>query len=204
MADGILSGLAGIFGNKKTTNSGGWDATGKFNNKGEATYAYNSALAKGPREQWQSLTNTYGGAGNYGMVSDGDGGYVSVNKAAYDAVPVEYDKMTMRDYQAANPSSSGWFGKDGYLGMGAQVLSAGSSVMNAITGMKALGLAKDQFEHEKGLAAANLYNSGTLANNALQNRTEVGNALAGNSITDAEKQSAMDKTRGQFVKTAIG
>ena len=174
MADSIFSGLAGWFGGNKTKNSN---------------------------------TNP-NGTGTYAFMQGTDGSYVGMDKDAYDTYSAAAKTSGIENsavkVNGVDSGGSSWFGKDGYLGMGAQVIGAGSSLMNTLTGMKALKLAEDQFAHEKGLAAANLYNSGTLANNALQNRTEVGTTLAGNAMTDMEKQAAMDKTKAGFVKTAIG
>lgn len=187
---GLFSGLAGIFGSKKTANNGG-----SYKN-GTVDWSYRGG--KGDQldfgytpDQMADYASKGAGIDNAGALRWNNGSGELIKQGNWSTPEVA-------------DSGTSWFGKDGYLGMGAQVLGAGSSIMNAITGMKALKLAEDQFAHEKGLAAANLYNSGTLANNALQNRTEVGNALAGSAMTNDEKQSAMDKTRSQFVKTAIG
>lgn len=190
MADSIFSGLAGWFGGNKTKNNAGsykngtvnWDYRGGQGDQLDFGYS---------PDQMADYASKGAGIDNAGALrwNNGTG---------------EVIKQGNWSESTAPNSGSSWFGKDGYLGMGAQVIGAGSSLMNALTGTKALKLAEDQFAHEKGLAAANLYNSGTLANNALQNRTEVGTTLAGNAMTDMEKQAAMDKTKAGFVKTAIG
>lgn len=188
-----MAGLAGY---------GGFELNGKFKADGTPDYGYNTKLVKGPREQWQSLTNTYGGAGNFGVVSDGEGGYISVDKAAFDAVPTGYDKMTMKDYQAANPST-GWFGKDGYLANGAAVAGALGGLASAYTGYKNYQLAKDQFDAEQKYAGANLYNQGTLVNNQIKNAAEVGQSLAGDTMTADQRAAGLAGLASKYVKTAV-
>ena len=115
------------------------------------------------------------------------------------------DYVTRQVAASANTGDKGlaWTGKDGILGIGAGVLSAGGSVLNALTGMQALGLAKKQFEYEKALGNANLYNSATQVNNAYNQQAAVGNALAGSSITDAQKQASLDAAAAKHLKTTI-
>lgn len=181
-----MSGLAGY---------GGWDGTGN-------SAFYNKNLLKGPKEQWQSMTNSYGGAGDFGVVSDGAGGFINVDKAAFDAVPTGYDKMTMKDYQATNPTT-GWFGKDGYLANGAAITGALSGLASAYTGYKNYQLAQDQFDSEQKYAGANLYNQGTLINNQIKNAAEVGQSLAGNTMTADQKTAGLAGLTSKYVKTGI-
>jgi len=152
----------------------------------------NEGLASSAIRKWQGLTNTYGGAGNYGVVSDGAEGYIGVDKAAFDAVQDPSLKMTMGDFNKTN--NSGWFGSGGYLSTGADVLKAGSSLLNAYTGMQQLGLAKDQFAAEQSAARTNLANQADLLNEGRANSTNVGLALAGGTMTDDQKNAARAAT----------
>ena len=152
-----------------------------------------------------SIKGDYGGAGTYGYVKDAGGNYTGMSQDAYNAaksagVDNLYTGDQMKDI-ASKTGAEGGFGN--IMGMGAGVLSAGGSVLNALTGMQALGLAKKQFEYEKALGNANLYNSATQVNNAYNQQAAVGNALAGSSITDAQKQASLDAATAKHLKTTI-
>lgn len=134
--------------------------------------------------------------GNYSTLGGGVGTYTP---SGY------FSNITALHSQAnKNPSSlSKWMGKDGYLSTGANVLGALGSLANAYTGLKGLQLAKDQFAFEKGLAQANLANQADLINEQRLNSTNVGLALAGNTMTNAQKEAVRNKTLAGNVKGTI-
>ena len=134
------------------------------------------------------------GTGNFASIPTGDGSFVGVNQDAYNT----WVKAGGTGAKAGESSSL-----PGILGAGAGLLSAGGSIMNALTGMQALGLAKKQFEYEKALSNANLHNSATQINNVYDQQARVGNALSGNSITDAQKQASLDAAAAKHLKTTI-
>lgn len=195
---GVFSGLADYYtklryGGKKGYNQ---DGTTDWSYRGKDGPTFSNDVTNGwTTEQWKAFGENGGGIDSAGQ---------AVSGATWDKSGMVSGTGAKLGTSSMENSGSSWFGKDGYLGMGAQLVSAGSSVMNAITGARALKLSEKEFEHEKGLAAANLYNSGTLANTALEKSTLVGSALAGDSLTADQKQAALDKTRSGFVKTAIG
>ena len=101
-------------------------------------------------------------------------------------------------------STAGWFGQGGYLDMGGQVLGALSSGLAAYTGLQELGLAKDKFDFEKDLARTNIANQAQLTNTALQNRADVGMALAGNTMTPDQRAAEQRKVKASYVSGNIG
>ena len=135
------------------------------------------------------------GTGNFAQIPTGDGSFVGVNQDAYNTW-IKAGGTGAKAGEASNSTGS-------ILGAGAGLLSAGGSIMNALTGMQALGLAKKQFEYEKALGNANLYNSATQVNNAYNQQAAVGNALAGSSITDSQKQASLDAAAAKHLKTTI-
>ena len=157
-------------------------------------------MADGLSNLWGLLGNNTGS--NYYQRAN-DGSYVGITDATYDAAPdkssiitgVEYDKMN-----AAKPGSSGGLASIGAIGSTAQGLAG---LANAYLGYKNYRLAKDQFGYEKALGNANLYNQGTLVNTQLDKGAEVGNALAGSTMTDAQKQANLDLAASRHVKTTI-
>ena len=132
-----------------------------------------------------------------------DGSYVGITDATYNASPdkssiitgVEYDKMN-----ATKPGSSGGLASIGAIGSATQGLAG---LANAYLGYKNYQLAKDQFGYEKALGNANLYNQGTLVNTQLDKSAEIGNALAGGTMTDAQKQANLGLAASRHVKTSI-
>ena len=109
------------------------------------------------------------------------------------------------NYTLPKNNGTGWMGKGGYLDTGAGVVNALSAGLGAYTGLQQLGLAKKQFAFEKGLANRNILNQGILANNQMDNATNVGLALAGNTLTSGQKDLERSKTLGRHVNTsAIG
>ena len=104
--------------------------------------------------------------------------------------------------KALNNSSTGWFGKGGYLDGISGAISAGSSLMDAYTGFQNLKLAKQQFGYEKGLGNRNVFNQGTLANNSMDNANNVGLALAGNTMTSGQKAASRKDTLGRHVNVS--
>ena len=176
--------------------SGGWETW-----KGAPDRSwYNPKATKGLTEQWQSLTNSYGGAGDFGKVSDGEGGYINVDKAAYDATPANWDKSVN---VAGGTGAGGWFGRDGYLAGGAAIAQGIGGLANAYTGYKNYQLAQDQFDAEQKYAGANLYNQGTLVNNQIKNAAEVGQSLAGDTMTADQRAAGLAGLASKYVKTAV-
>lgn len=158
-------------------------------------------MAEGLSNWYNNLTSGYGGAGNYGYVQDGSGGYVGVNQDAFNAVQDPSIKMTSTEYSKSGlGNSSGGLASLGSIGTAVQGLSG---LANAYLGYKNYGLAKDQFGYEKALSNANLYNQGTLVNNQLDKSAQVGNALAGGTMTDAQRQSSLTDAASRHVKTTI-
>lgn len=103
----------------------------------------------------------------------------------------------------ANNTGTSWWGKDGYLGTAGNVLGGVGSLAQAYMANKALGLAKDQFAFEKGLAQTNLANQADLTNEQRMNRGEVGLALAGNTMDATQKQAYLDNITAGNVKRTI-
>ena len=132
-----------------------------------------------------------------------DGSYVGITDSTYDASPdkssiitgVEYDKMN-----ATKPGSSGSLASIGAIGSAAQGIGG---LANAYTGYKNYQLAQDQFDSEKKYAGANLYNQGTLVNNQIKNAAEVGQALAGNTMTADQRAAGLAGLASKYVKTAV-
>lgn len=150
---------------------------------------------------YNNLTGNYGGAGNYGYVQDGNGGYIGVNQEAFNAVQDPSIKMTATEYNKAGLGSKGsGLASIGSIGSAVQGLAG---LANAYTGYKNYQLAKDQFESEKAYAGANLYNQGTLVNNQIKNAAEVGQALAGNTMTADQRAAGLAGLANKYVKTAV-
>lgn len=105
---------------------------------------------------------------------------------------------------AAGSDSPGWMGKGGYLDMGGQLVGALSSGLAAYTGLQELGMAKDKFSFEKDLAKTNMANQASLINTELQNRADVGMALAGNTMTPEQRAAAQNKVKSSYVSGNIG
>lgn len=100
-------------------------------------------------------------------------------------------------------AGSSWLGKDGYLNTGAQVASGLSDLWGAYTGYQGVQQAKDEFEYNKALQNANLANQADLINESRLNSTNVGLALAGSSMNDAQKQAARDTTISNNVARTV-
>ena len=98
---------------------------------------------------------------------------------------------------------TGWFGKGGYIDTGANVFNALSGVANAYTGYKSLGLAQDEFKFNKGLASTNLANQASLINEQRLKAAKVGNALAGGTMTTAQKQNYLNDIKAGNVSGTI-
>jgi len=152
------------------------------------------------------IPSNAGGMGNYGWVSDGAGGSIGLNQAAYKSI---HDSgaggLAFGKFAKASTGGTNWFGKGGYLDTGAQVVGAAGSLLQGYTALGQLGLAKDKFSFEKGLANRNVFNQGTLANNTMDNQTRVSNALAGNTLSASQRNSAIQDTNNRHVNiSAIG
>ena len=133
----------------------------------------------------------------------------SASIASYDAGIVTphtnlYDNMGgSQNYNPKPPSETGWFGRDGYLAGGAAIAQGIGGLANAYTGYKNYQLAQDQFESEKAYAGANLYNQGTLINNQIKNAAEVGQSLAGDTMTADQRAAGLAGLASKYVKTAV-
>lgn len=79
------------------------------------------------------------------------------------------------------------------LSTGLQGIQALSGLASAYTGLKGLGLAKDQFAFTKDSANRDVANQAKLINESRMNAGNVGLALAGGTMTDAQKALARDK-----------
>lgn len=106
------------------------------------------------------------------------------------------------DSIATSRKKNGWFGKGGYLDGISGAIQAGSALLQGWNGMQDLKLAKQKFAYEKGLGNRNIFNQGTLVNNAMDNANAVGLQLAGNTMTAAQKASSRADTLGRHVKTS--
>jgi len=92
-----------------------------------------------------------------------------------------------------------------YIGTGAQVFNAAAAGMNAYTGYKALGLAKDEFAFKKNATNRDIANQGKLINNNIINSNNVGLALAGNTLTPEQQAASRAAAQSRQVNTsAIG
>ena len=80
------------------------------------------------------------------------------------------------------------------LKSGLQGVQALSGLANAYVGYKGLGLAQDQFGFQKAAANRNLSNQAKLLNENRLNSTNVGLALAGSTMTGAQRDAARKKT----------
>lgn len=100
-------------------------------------------------------------------------------------------------------STSGLFGNSGLFGSVGGALQGLGALANAYTGYKNYQLAQNTFDYNKALGNANLYNAATQANNAMTNATNVGNALAGSTMTDAEKSASLAGLSSKYLKTTI-
>lgn len=100
-------------------------------------------------------------------------------------------------------STSGLFGNSGLFGSVGGALQGLGALANAYTGYKNYQLAKDQFGFEKALAQTNLANQADLINEQRSKASDVGLALAGSSMSDADKQAARDKITAANVKGTI-
>jgi len=105
--------------------------------------------------------------------------------------PKFQNSSTYQNNFGNNQNSFGnkWFGQNGYLNAGAGILSALGGLANAYTGLQQLDLAKDEFGFNKALAQRNLANQADLINEQRLNAANVGLALAGDTLTDEQKNA---------------
>jgi len=106
-------------------------------------------------------------------------------------------------YNPVINQGSGLSSMFGSLGSAGGVLQGLGALANAYTGYKNYQLAQDQFDYNKALGNANLYNAATQANNAMTNATNVGNALAGSTMSDADKSASLAGLSSKYLKTTI-
>lgn len=96
-------------------------------------------------------------------------------------------------------------GLGSYLSTGTKILEGAGKIMEANNARKSLALAREKFGFEKAAANRNAVNQGKAYNEELGRRADVGLALGGNAITDAQRASTLDKIAGQKVsEAAIG
>jgi len=151
------------------------------------------------------ITKYSGGMGDYGYVSDGAGGMIGLNKAAYDSIRKTGSGGLAFGKFAPKTGGVNWFGKGGYIDSGAQVVGAIGTALQGYAALGQLGLAKKKFGFEKGVTNRNIYNQGTLVNNNMDNANNVGLALAGNTMTEAQKAASRQDTLNRHVNvSAIG
>ena len=100
-------------------------------------------------------------------------------------------------------NTSNWFGKDGYIYNGAQAVNALSGLANIYTGLKSLGLAKKEFNFNKNLAFTNLANQADLINEQRLKSAKVGLALAGNTMSSAQKQQYLNNVKAHNIKDTL-
>jgi len=93
-----------------------------------------------------------------------------------------------------NPNATGLDLKTGLAGV-----QAAAGLLNAYTGLKGLGLAKDQFGFAKSAANRDVANQAKLTNNSILNSAEVGNSLAGSTMNDAQRTASLAKAKSRFV-----
>ena len=151
---------------------------------------------KGLASGWSQL-----GTGEGQFYSDVNGQASSVATDRLSDIGVK-GRLNIGNPGSAN-TTTGWFGKDGYLANGAAIAGALGGLANAYTGYKNYQLAQDQFESEKAYAGANLYNQGTLVNNQIKNAAEVGQALAGDTMTADQRAAGLAGLANKYVKTAV-
>lgn len=123
------------------------------------------------------------------------GDYISRQVAANDGTSENAVVSNTSGNQLSNGLAS-----IGNIGKAAQGLAG---LANAYLGYKNYQLAKNQFDYERASSNANLYNQGTLVNNQLDKSAAVGNALAGNTMTEAQRQASLADAANRHVKTTI-
>lgn len=93
-----------------------------------------------------------------------------------------------------NQKSKGWFGIEG-LGKNLQTLQAGVGMLSGVAGawnaLQQNKLAKQSFNHQRGLLDTNLANSIRSHNLALEDRLRSRQVVEG--MSDADRQSYMDR-----------
>lgn len=136
-------------------------------------------------DQWSAFGASGGTVNNEGQLVSGSG-----------------DILGTSNYSTVNKQTPGTSGlaSIGAIGSAVQGLAG---LANAYTGYKNYQLAQDQFESEKAYAGANLYNQGTLVNNQIKNAAEVGQALAGNTMTADQRAAGLAGLANKYVKTAV-
>ena len=113
-------------------------------------------------------------------------------------------KLGSSSYSIPDASSDiGWWGRDGYLSTAGNVLGGMGALTQAYMAGKALDLQEDQFNFEKGLAQTNLANQADLVNEQRRNRGEVGLAMAGSTMDDAQRQAYLDNITAGNIKRTI-
>lgn len=99
----------------------------------------------------------------------------------------EYDA-----YKSGTDTKNPSFNTSG-LQTGLQGIQALTGLANAYVGYKGLGLAKDQFNFQKSAANRDIANQAKLINESRLNSGNVGLALAGNTMSEGQKQAARNK-----------
>ena len=89
-----------------------------------------------------------------------------------------------------------------YIGAGAQVFNAAAAGMNAYTGIKSLGLAKDEFGFKVAATNRDVANQGKLVNNDIINSNNVGLMLAGNTLSPEQQAASKAAAQSRQVNTS--
>ena len=90
-------------------------------------------------------------------------------------------------------------------GTALQGVQALSGLASAYTGLKGLGLAEDQFGFQKDTVNRNIANQAALINENRMKSADVGLALAGSTMSDAQKTATRNKiTSGNVDGSKIG
>ncbi len=148
--------------------------------------AYNQTAA-----QFNNYANEIGSGAASGVVSGVDG------YADGGGNPYSFSGFQLPEGLASNLS--------GYASTGSKLLEGIGALMNAQNAKKSLKLANEKFGFEKAAANRNVINQSKSYNEELGRRADVGLALAGNSLNDAQRQATLDKVAGQRLsETAIG
>lgn len=167
-------GLANLF-KSGTADADTWNTNNIYTNNGSNTSTWNT-------ENWSDFGAKGGTVDQYGQLLDSNKNVIGSMKL--------------------NPNTSS-FGTGSLFGNVGGALQGLGALANAYTGYKNYQLAKDQFGFEKTLAQTNLANQADLINEQRGKAADVGLALAGSSMSDADKQAARDKITAANVKGTI-
>jgi hypothetical protein len=136
-----------------------------------------------------------GSSSNYGKSVIGVG---EVNDNGIITKPSTVNTSNNTDTNIGSTTAENWKA-------GAAVVGAVAGLANAWLGYKNYKLAKEEFGFQKNTTNRNLHNQALLINEQLDRRTLVGNALAGRTLTEKQKQERVEATKRRHVDgSAIG